>query len=108
MLKGISSKLFKMQKYTKARKIFQRINESFKNRESAKNFCKEDNTTTEFKQARQTLDELELQNMTNLALCHLKEQNLNLCIDTCEKALTVDPLCHKAIFLKGRAFCEKQ
>lgn len=49
-----------------------------------------------------------MQNMTNLALVYLKEKSLDECIEVCERALKTDALCHKAIFLKGRAFCEKQ
>ena len=46
--------------------------------------------------------------VTNLALVYLKQKNYQECIDVCDRALKADPLCHKAIFLKGRALCETQ
>ena len=47
-LKDISNKLFKAQKLYKAAKIYIRLHDFFKGRDSKGNFCKEDTSTEEF------------------------------------------------------------
>jgi|FrelakmetLWP11LW_1041352.scaffolds.fasta_scaffold301076_1 hypothetical protein len=56
----------------KAAKIYIRIYDFFKSKESKGNYVKEDSSTEEFKQAILRLEELEKTNLTNLAVINLK------------------------------------
>lgn len=71
-LKEISTKLFKDAKYYKAAKLYIRIYEFFKSKDSKGNFIKEDSSTEEFQEAIKRLVELEKTNLTNLAVINLK------------------------------------
>ena len=72
LLKEISNKLFRAQKFYKAAKIYIRIFEFFKSKDSKGNYSKEDSTTDEFLEAIARLKELEKTNLTNLAVINLK------------------------------------
>ena len=72
LLKEISNKLFRAQKFYKAAKIYIRIFEFFKSKDSKGNYLKEDSTTDEFLEAIERLKELEKTNLTNLAVINLK------------------------------------
>jgi hypothetical protein len=71
-LKAISNKLFGAQKFYKAAKIYIRIFEFFKSKDSKGNYSKEDTTVPAFLEAIGKLKELEKTNLTNLAVINLK------------------------------------
>lgn len=71
-LKDISTKLFKAQKLYKAAKIYIRIHDFFKSKDSKGNFSKEE-ITEEFTEAITKLRELEKTNLTNLAVINIKQ-----------------------------------
>ena len=110
-LKDISTKLFKDQKYYKAAKVYIKIYEFFKSKDSKGNYIKEDSTTDEFKEAINKLRELEKTNLTNLAIINLKQQQYARCIEFCERAIELEegkytPTLIKAQFLMGKALIE--
>lgn len=110
-LKEISTKLFKDQKFYKAAKLYIRIYEFFKSKDSKGNFIKEDSSTEEFKEAIQRLVELEKTNLTNLAVINLKQQQYARVVEFCERAIELEgdnytPTLVKAYFLLGKALIE--
>lgn len=72
-LKEISNKLFKAQKFYKAAKMYIRIYDFYKSKDSKGNYIKEDSTTEKFLEAIKKLGELEKTNLTNLAVINLKQ-----------------------------------
>lgn len=110
-LKEISNKLFKAQKFYKAAKMYIRIYDFYKSKDSKGNYIKEDSTTEEFLDAIKKLGELEKTNLTNLAVINLKQQQYARCIDFCERAIELEkdaytPCLIKAYFLMGKALIE--
>jgi tetratricopeptide (TPR) repeat protein len=107
-LKDVSAKLFKAQKFKKAEKIYTTLNHFFRGNDSRNNFTKENEQEVDYRDATDELEVINKVNRTNLALCYLKQKKLEECIGMCDKALEVDNKHIKAIFLKGRAYFEKQ
>ncbi len=110
-LKESSNKLFKAQKFYKAAKMYIRIHDFFKSKDSKGNYIKEDSTTDEFLEAIGKLRELEKTNLTNLAVINLKQIQYGRCIDFCERAITLEgdaytPCLIKAYFLMGKALID--
>ena len=107
-LKDISTKLFKAQKYYKAEKMYKRMDQYFKAKDFKGNFCKEDDTTTDYRDGMVHLENFQLTNSSNLAVVSLKREHYDECIKFCDEAIDVDHKHVKAIFLKGKAYIGKQ
>ena len=111
-LKDISTKLFKAQRLYKAAKIYIRIHDFFKSKDSKGNFIKEDDTQPEFIESIEKLKELEKTNLTNLAVINLKQGQHGRTVEFCLKAIELEPkgaytpTLVKAYFLMGKALIE--
>lgn len=105
-LKEISTRLFKAQKYKKAEKIYRRIDKVFKQKDFRNTFCREDDRTTVYRDAVETLSNLLLINCTNLAVVCLKQSNLKDALKFCDEALENDHRSIKALYLKGKVLVE--
>ena len=111
----MSNKLFRAQKFYKATKMYIRVFEFYKSKDSKGNYIKEDSTTDEFLEAIGKLRDLEKTNLTNLAVINLKQQQYGRVIEFCEKAIDLHthassenytPCLIKAYFLLGKALIE--
>lgn len=71
-LKGIAGEFFKLGNYTKAAKIYQKVNGYFNFGDAANNFLREDDTSEEFKAKQEELNNLKLACFTNLCVCKFK------------------------------------
>jgi tetratricopeptide (TPR) repeat protein len=105
-LKEISTRLFKAQKYKKAEKVYRRIDKVFKQKDFRNTFCQEDDRTTIYRDAVETLSNLLLINCTNLAVVCLKQSNLKDALNFCDEALENDHRSIKALYLKGKVLVE--
>lgn len=111
-LKEISNKFFRNQMFYKAAKMYIRIHDFFKSKDSKGNYIKEDATTEEFQEAIKKLQELEKTNLTNLAVINLKQMQYARCVEFCEKAIALEgedaytTVSIKAYFLMGKALID--
>lgn len=82
-MKRISTKCFSEKKFHKASKIYRRIDRCFKQKDFRSNFCEEDDSTTDYRDALETLSQLQLTNFTNMALVALKEKRFPDAVQCC-------------------------
>jgi len=74
-LKDVSAKCFKAGKFDKACKIYKSIKKFFDSKDVRNNFCKEDDSTIDYRDAMEVLDQMLTTNLTNLAVVMLKQSN---------------------------------
>jgi tetratricopeptide (TPR) repeat protein len=105
-LKDISTRLFKAGKFYKAEKVYKRIQKCFKQKDFRGNFCEEDDSTLEYRDGIETLSQLQLVNLTNLAVVALKQKSFEQAAKWCNEALEIDHRSVKALYLKAKALFE--
>jgi hypothetical protein len=86
-LKEVGSRLFAASKFYKAEKVYRRIDKCFKQKDFRGNFYEEDDSTTSYRDAIDTLAAMQLINCTNLAVVCLKQQKLKEALAFCDEAL---------------------
>lgn len=71
-LKGIAGEFFKRGNYTKAAKIYQKVNGYFNFGDVVNNFLREDEHSEAYKTTMDQLNDLKLASFTNLCVCKFK------------------------------------
>lgn len=102
-LKGIAGEFFKLGNYTKAAKIYQKVNGYFNFGDCANNFLREDETTDEFKAKQDELNSLKLASFTNLCVCKFKVKEYQSIIAITEQIMDMAPNHVKALFFRGKS-----
>ena len=106
-LKNISAQFFQADKFDKAFKIFKRIDNFFTSKDAFKNYTEENEQLTTYRDAKDALQQMQVSNLTNLALVLFKQLKNTECIEACNRALEIDHRCSKALYWKARANTEE-
>ncbi len=73
-MKEVATKFYKAQNWKKAEKWYTKINMYFRNKDVKNNFQKEDEQTTTYRDALDTLDNINKVVLTNICVLHLKKK----------------------------------
>lgn len=87
--------------------MYKRIDSVYKAKDFRNNFCKEDDSTTTYRDAIESLAHMQLINCSNLAVVTLKRELYDQCIQHCNDALEIEHKHIKALYLKGKALIGK-
>jgi len=96
--KELATNLFKLGKYKKACRLYQRINEYFNFGELDADCPNEDKNTPEYKQIRESLNIVKVQCFINVAICKYKLGEYQSCANVAQQVTEIDPKNIKGYF----------